>query len=370
MEDKPQRKHYKPFHHSSAPGAEPGTLTTHADLKAVGVRMQVIAYDDKDLVEIEIKDPSEVLPYLKKYPVTWLNVLGVGDIDVLHKIGEIFNFHPLAMEDVANVHQRPKVEEYDDIFFSVTRIPEMMNDELTLNQFSSFWGKNFVVTFEDSIIGSNGLNPIRSRIKNGGRRQRILRPDYLAYAMLDSIIDSYFPIVETFGSKLDDIEEKAIINPSSRVVVNIHNFKHYLMLLRRAMWSQREAIRNLNETGKFLDRDMRFFIRDCEDHTIQLIDILETYRERASGLMDIYLSSISNKMNGTIKILTAIATIFMPLTFITGLYGMNFDRTKSAWNMPELSWQYGYIYALCLVFGTGLTLGIFFWRKGWFKDQM
>jgi magnesium transporter len=363
------KKRSKAFHHQATPGSEPGTLIAHPDLMSVELKMQLIAYNERDLVEVDISDPTEIKPYLEKYTVTWLNVVGLGDIDALQKIASIFNFHALAMEDVANVHQRPKIEEYDGCMFGVTRIPEVTGEELTLPQFSFFWGSNYVVTFEESFDTIDNLDPTRIRIKNGGRRQRLLRPDYLTYAILDTIIDSYFPIVEFYGSKLDDIEEKVIQNPSANVVVSIHNFKHYLMQLRRAIWSQREALRTLSEYTKTTDRDMRFFIRDCEDHTIQIIDILETYRERTSGLMDVYLSSISNKMNSTIKILTAIATIFMPLTFIAGVYGMNFKTDVSPWNMPELSWRFGYFYALGLFLVTGISLGVLFWRNGWFKSK-
>lgn len=365
-----EKKRIKMFHHYASPGTAPGTLIAHPDLLEAGIRMQLIAYSETDLIELDIKDPNVISEYLGKYPVTWLNVIGLGDVHILQQIAKIFNFHALAMEDVANVHQRPKIEEYDSNTFGVTRIPQMINKELILSQFSFFWGDNYVVTFAEAIEATDSLNPIRARIKHEVRRKTLLRPDYLTYAILDTIIDSYFPIIEEFGNRLDDIEEDAIAKPSSRIVVHIHNFKSYLMMLRRVMWSQREALRNLVEIGSFADRNMKFFLRDCEDHTIQLIDILETYRERTSGLMDVYLSSISNKMNISMKILTAIATIFMPLTFITGLYGMNFDRTISPWNMPELEWYYGYPYVLCVITITALSLGIFFWRKGWFKHQV
>lgn len=361
-----KKKRFQLFHHQALPGTAPGTLIAHPDLVAEGIHMQVMAYDDNELVEHEISDPNEILPYLQKFPVTWLDVSGLGDIDVLQKIEQTFGFHPLAMEDVVNIHQRPKIEEYGDIMFGVTRMPQYIDNELELEQVSIFWGKNFVVTFQEDIDNGDCLDPLRARIKHGGRRQRLLRADYLAYAMIDTIIDSFFPILETYGTRLDEIEEAAILDPSSKVVVSIHDFKHELLILRRAAWSQREAIRSLTEIGKFADSDMRFFIRDCEDHTIQLIEILESYRERMSGLMDIYLSSVSNKMNSTMKILTALATIFMPLTVITGIYGMNFHYDVSPWNMPELGWYYGYPFALSLLVGTIVVLGSFFWYRGWF----
>lgn len=359
---RPLRKHGR-LMHLSKPGAAPGTLTAHPDLAEYGVTINVTTYDDDELIERDITDPNEILPYLAKYPVTWLNVYGVGDVKALETIAKIFNLHPLAMEDVVNIHQRPKVEEYGDITFAVTRMPELTNDEVILEQVSIFWGKNFVLTFLERK--GDCLTPIHLRIEHGGKRQRLLHPEYLAYAILDTIIDSFFPILDKFGTRLDDMEEDAITNPSTQIIVNIHEFKRDLLSIRRAMWSQREAMRTLSESGNFIDPDMRFFIRDCEDHTIQSIEILESYRERVSGLMDIYLSSVSNKMNSIMKVLTIMATIFMPIGVIASIYGMNFDQSVSPWNMPELSWYYGYPFALGLIALTAIGFIVFFWRKGW-----
>ncbi len=359
-----KRKQPRVFHHQSQMGAAPGTLTAHPDFVDIGTRVTLVSYDENELIEKEITDLSEIPNYLSKYPVTWVDVCGLGDLDKLAKIAQVFNLHALAMEDVVNIHQRPKVEAYGDIYFAVTQMPSIAEEVLYLEQISIFWSSNFVITFQQRQ--ANCLVPLNNRIKTGGRRQRLLRAEYLAYAMLDTIIDSFFPILEFFGFKLDRIEEDAIINPSSQIIINVHEYKHDLLALRRAMWSQREAIRSLNEVGKF-DSEMKFFLRDCEDHTIQLIDILESYRERTSGLMDIYLSSVSNKMNQIMKVLTMMATIFMPLTVITGIYGMNFDTSKSPWNMPELNWVYGYPFALGLMTVTVVVLLIFFWHKGWFR---
>lgn len=368
-----RNKIHKPRHdrpeleHLSRIGSPPGTLTLHPDLLQYGVSLSIMSFDDNELVEKQISSIDEVPLYLNKYPVTWLDISGLGDLTILEKVASMFSLHPLAMEDVVNIHQRPKVEDYGDVMFAVTVMPEMTPNGLDLEQISIFWGKNFVLTFQEKP-GGDCLDPLRLRIKNGGKRQRLLRAEYVAYAILDTTIDSFFPILDTLGVKLDDIEEDAITNPSTQIIVNIHEFKRELLSVRRAMWSQREAIRSFSGVGNFTDPDMRFFIRDCEDHTIQLIEIIESYRERVSGLMDIYLSSVSNKMNTVMKILTVMSTIYMPIGVVASIYGMNFDREASAYNMPELSWAYGYPFALGLMAVMAIGSITYFWRKGWLSD--
>jgi magnesium transporter len=357
-------KKIKGYKHRSKLGSEPGTMVSHPDLAQQGVQMSLIAYNSTDLVDKTITDPAEVTEYLNKYPITWLNVCGLGDVDLLQKIAGIFKLNALAMEDVVNVHQRPKIEEYDTQYFAVARIPEYVNHELNLPQISFFWGKNFVITFLERPTDS--LNPLIARLKQGGRRQLMLKPEYFSYSLLDTVIDQYFPVLDIYAEQLDTLEEAAIDNPSSSVIYHIHNLKHDLHLLRRAIWSQREALGDLRDMAAEYDIDMRYFIRDCEDHTIQLLDVVESYRDRVSGLMDIYLSSVSNRTNRIVKLLTIIATIFMPIGVCAGIYGMNFDRS-SPWNMPELSWHYGYEYFWCLIIIIASSLIFTFWRKGWFK---
>lgn len=364
---RPRRKLDAALKYLSRRGAAPGTLALHPEHAAGGSKLFVIAYDEVTLIEKEVTDLNEIKEYLNKYPVTWLNINGVGDLKLLENIAQMFNLHALAMEDVVNMHQRPKTEEYDNIMFAITRMPEVNNNILELEQISIFWGKNFVITFQANANDVDCLGPLRNRIKHGGKRQRLLQAEYLAYALLDTIVDSYFPILEQFGTKLDDIEEDVVLDPVAHVMVTVHEFKHDLQIMRRALWAQREAVRNLNEIGKFTAVDMKFFIRDCEDHTVQLLEIVETYRERMSGLMDIYLSGISTRTNQVMKVLTIAATILMSLSLISSVYGMNFDLTSSPWNMPELRWKFGYFYALGLMTATGVVLFVLFWRKGWLK---
>jgi len=350
--------------HRSKPGTAPGTLVVHPDLASQPVKVSVIAFSEAELFENTINNLDELAPLLEKYPATWVNICGLGDIDLLSKLTTMFNLNSLAMEDVVNVHQRPKVEEYDDIFFAVAYEPELIKNELDMQQISMFWGKKFVLTFQEHA--SDCFVPLVTRIKHGGKRTRLLQTEYLAYAVLDTIIDNFFPVIDAYGTHLDDIEEDAIDNASTVVISKIHAFKHNLHLLRRAAWDQREAMASFRELAVASDSDLRFFIRDCEDHTIQIIDILESYRERTSGLMDIYLSSVNNRTNRIMKVLTIVASTFMPIGVIAGIYGMNFDRA-SPWNLPELSWKYGYEYFWCLALLVASSMLITFWRKGWFK---
>lgn len=352
-------------HHRPRPGSAPGTLVQYADAVNEPVEISIISFSEKDLEKKIVQNVDEIVPMLAKYPMNWINVFGLGDVNVLSEIAKILNLNSLAMEDVLSVPQRPKVEEYDDIAFAIMSEPEITNDTLSLQQVSMFWGKNFILTIQERR--GDCFIPLIARLKHGDRRQRMLSSEYMAYSMLDAVIDNFFPILELYGNQLDEIEEKAIDNASTAVIHHIHNFKHNLHLLRRAVWAQREAMGNFKDVASRYSDNIRFFIRDCEDHTIQLIDIVESYRERTASLMDIYLASVSNRTNRIVKVLTIMTAIFMPVGVLASIYGMNFDRSKHA-NMPELSWAYGYVFFwLMAILITGGML-LLFWRKGWFED--
>lgn len=359
----PPRKRLRSIRHRSQLGAAPGTMQAHDDYAQLSTQLYVIAYDDKNVISQAITKPEEVLPFLHKYPLTWLQVTGLGSIDTLHKVADIFKLNALAMEDVVNVHQRSKLEEYDRMFFAISRLPEFIDEQLTLQQLSMFWGKNFVITFQEQP--TQCFQHIIARINNGGQRDRLIRPAYLAYAIIDTVVDCFFPILEEYGSDLDALEENAIDNPSSWVIRHIHDLKHDLNGIRRAIWSQRDAIGSFKAMVES-DKELWFYLRDGEDHTIQLLDIIESYRDRSSGLMDIYLASVNNRTNKIVKQLTMIATFFMPIGVFAGIYGMNFDR-RHPLNMPELSWPYGYIYFWCVVTIFGVGMITWFYKKGWFK---
>jgi magnesium transporter len=345
-------------------GAAPGTLVV--DPAAAKPVVHLIAYGPQGCVERELRTAADIdqLPQImEQYPVTWVNVDGLGDVDVVSRLGKVFRLHPLALEDVLNTHQRAKVEQYADHLFIVARMIEQ-GAKLDTDQLGMFLGKRFVVTFQQ--LAGDCLDPLRERIRQGRALIRSSGPDYLAYAVLDGVVDSYFPILEIFGEEIETLETSIITNEDGNVISRIHDVKSKLLVLRRAIWPLREALHVLvRDPIPLIQDDTRIYLRDCSDHTFQIIDLLETYRELASDLMELYHSSISNRMNEVMQVLTVIATIFIPLTFIVGVYGMNFDTTASPWSMPELKWYWGYpaIWGVMLAVAGGLL--VFFRHRGW-----
>jgi magnesium transporter len=343
------------------PHNAPGSLVV--DRKAPRPVIRVLAYGPGELHEEEINSASNLSDLIHRWPVLWVNVSGLGDAATIEKIGKIFSFHLLALEDVLNVQQRPKVEEYGNHLFLVARMM-FLSGSLESEQISLFLAKDFVVTFLER--SSDCFDPVRELIRKGQERIRQHAPDYLAYALLDAVVDSYFPVLEEYGERLEDLEDEVVSATSAETIVKIHQAKRDLLTLRRALWPLREAVNSLlRERPSLFSDETHLYLRDCYDHSVQIIDMLETYREAVSGLLDVYLSSLSNRMNGIMKVLTIIATIFMPLSFIAGIYGMNFNPAKSPWNMPELAWYWGYPYALGLMFLVVAGMLIFFRRKGW-----
>lgn len=343
------------------PGSAPGTLIPAPD--AVQSNLDVMAYGPDGFVEEKLTDADDVRQYIGKWPVVWLNVEGLGSADVVKQIGEIFNIHHLALEDTFNVHERAKIERYGDELFLVMRMMEV-KEHLESEQLSVYSGKHFVVTFQEGPIDT--LDPARERIRKAQGRIRQQGSDYLLYSIIDSVLDNYFPILETYAETLDKLEDDVISKPSSEVVGNVHLVKRELLALRRAVWPLREAINVLiRDTEVTFSEETRIHLRDCYDHAVRIIDFIETYRELAADLMDVYLSSLSNRMNEVMKVLTIITTLFVPPTLIAGIYGMNFNTEISRYNMPELNWYYGYPFALFLMFA--LTLGVIalLWYKGW-----
>ena len=345
----------------TSPGAAPGTLKTDPD--APRPQIKVIAYSNQELVEQEIQKPSEITPFLGRFPVTWINVDGLGDAQVLHELGEIFHIHPLALEDVINVHQRAKLEHYPGHQFLVFHQVDA-GERIQSEQLSLFLGSNFVLTFQEEA--GDCFEPMRERMRQHVGLIRQSGPDYLAYTLLDAIVDHYFPLLESYGERLDDLETKIIKSPETTTMTQIHDIKRELLVLRRKIWPLRDALNTLvRDPVPQVTDSTRIYLRDCYDHIMRIIDLLETYRELSSDLLEFQLSSISYKINEVMRMLTVIATIFIPLTFIVGLYGMNFDPNVSPWNMPELKWYFGYPFALGLMAVVTLALLGFFYRKGW-----
>ena len=302
------------------------------------------------------------LPALKKRGGTlWLDIAGLGDASVIEQVGELFGLHRLALEDVMNNHQRAKVESYGDVLFIVVRMPEMESG-LEPDQLSLFLGKDFVVSFQGRI--GDCFDPIRERLRNPTGRLRARGADYLAYALIDSVVDSYFPVLESLGERLEALEDEVLLSPTTGAIPRIHGIKRELISLRRASWPQREALQALiREQSPLIHADTRLYLNDCYDHTVQVMDLLESYRELGSSLLEVWLSSNSNKLNEVMKVLTIISTIFIPLTFIAGVYGMNFKH------MPELEWAWAYPVCLLVMLLAALAMMYWFMSKGWFKSR-
>jgi magnesium transporter len=343
------------------PGTPPGTLTVPEGAKAP--KISLMAYDADQLVERTVTDLDEIAALRGKYPMIWINVDGLGSIPAVEKMGGIFGLHSLALEDVMNLHQRAKTENYNEYLFIALRMAHWRNENIATEQMTMFVGPDFVLTFQEDC--GDSFDPVRARLRSGkSRRVRFLNADYLTYALIDAAVDEYFPILEMLGDRLDALEEEVVARPQRGVIAATHTLKRELQQMRHAMWPMREMINGFAASHSLVHEETRPYLRDCHDHIIQVLDMLETYRERASGLVDIYLSSISNRMNEVMQVLTVIATIFMPLSFIASVYGMNFD-TSSPWNMPELKWRYGYPFALLMMAIVAGVMLFFFRRRGW-----
>lgn len=348
----------RPFERVSPPGSAPGTVVNVPDEPPPTVR--VMAFSDGDLREETLESLDGLKELTESYAVTWIDVEGLGDAAVINRLGETFGLHRLALEDVVNVHQRAKVEDYGDHLFIVARMVDV-SKRLQTEQICFFVGEKYVLTLQEGKPG-DCLDPVRDRIRNSSGRIRHRGTDYLAYALLDSIIDHYFPVVEMYGEKLDEMDAELIHSRGDASIAAIHRFRSELLVLRRALRPHREAVNQLlRESHKIVTDETRLFLRDCYDHTIQLGEAIDTYRETCSDLRDFHLAAMSNRTNDVMKTLTIIATIFIPLSFIAGLYGMNFEH------MPELHWAYAYPLTLGLMGAVAGSLLYWFHSKGWFR---
>lgn len=345
---------------SKKAGLPPGTLVHIGERKSEKTKIAILDYDELHVQEKEAKTADECLPFKDEPTVTWINVDGLHQVEVLEKLGEGFGLHPLVLEDILNTDQRPKMEDYGDYMYIVLKMLSWneKSDETEAEQISIILGETFVITFQEKE--GDVFDPIRQRIKDNKGRIRKMGTDYLAYTLLDSIVDNYFIILEKLGEKIEFLEEELVTNPTPKTLQTLHHLKREMIFLRKSVWPLREVISGLERGESPLIKEAtRIYLRDVYDHTIQVIDTVETFRDMLSGMLDIYLSSISNRMNAVMKVLTIIATIFMPLTFIAGIYGMNFQY------MPELGWRWGYPMVLLIMLATGVFMLIAFRRKKW-----
>jgi magnesium transporter len=346
----------------SRPGTAPGTLVPVERPDAGPSRIKIIDYGPEHYEEKEAASIEEVFSYRDSSTVTWINVDGLSDVPLLEKLGEHFGLHPLTLEDVLNCGQRPKIEDYGNYHFLVMKSlyrKEGKEEELEIEQISFFLAGNWIITLQE--VPGDSFEAVRERLRQGKGQIRAAGPDYLLYALIDALIDEFFPVLESYGERIEALEDEVVDKPEPETLNEIHRIKRELLLLRRTAWPERDVINSLQrEEAGLITQGTRVFLRDCYDHTIQVIDMVETYRDLSSGLLEVYLSSNSNRLNEVMKVLTIISTIFIPLNFIAGLYGMNFSR------MPELNspWGYPSVLALMAVVAGGLV--IYFRRKGWF----
>lgn len=353
-----------PRYHRVEPGAAPGSLEESEQKVAVSPpKLFLIQYDANFLSEEGQLTASDIRQSLLEKGVIWLHCQGRPSAELLKTLGEIFGLHPLALEDVNNGGQRPKLDLFEEQYFVILNLARRDdNGAIAVDQISLFLGKNYVLSFHDGP--TDYFEPVRERLRQK-HHIRGRREDYLLYALIDLVIDEGFPILDKLGQKLEDVEEDVLDHPTQELRNEIHYIKRELIVLRRTWWPQRDMVNSLIRDGEArLTEVTRLYLRDCYDHSTRMIDFVETYRDMTSSLLDTYISSVSQRMNDIMKVLTVIATIFMPLTFIVGIYGMNFD-TASPWNLPELHWRYGYFYCLGIMAAIAIGMIIYFRRKKW-----
>jgi len=345
---------------SQKAGMSPGTVMHIGEKKIEKARITLINYDPDRLEEKELKSIEEAFSYKDTPPVSWINIDGLHEVGIIEKIGLHFDIHPLTLEDIVNTGQRPKVDDFEDYLYIVLKM--LIFDETTCHisseQVSLILGPHFLISFQE--IEGDVFNFVRERIRKGRIQMRKSGSDYLAYALVDAVVDHYFIILEKMGERIEQFEDRVYSEPTPEILQAVHDLKREIIYFRKQVWPMREVLNTLQKTESHLvQQTNKVFIRDVYDHTIQVIDTIESYRDIIAGMLDLYLSTMSNRMNEVMKVLTIMATIFIPLTFIAGIYGMNFKF------MPELEWKWSYpvLWAVLLViFGSML---LYFKRKKW-----
>ncbi len=340
-------------------GAAPGTLIHVGEKSEAAPRIHVFDYDQEHLDQREYPDAASCLALRDTDTISWINVEGLHQVKVIETLGQGFGLHPLVLEDILNTDQRPKVEIYDAYIFIVVKmlLYDTEHEGVRTEQVSFVLGKNFVISFQE--CHGDVFDGVRERLRSG-RRIRFLGSDYLAYALIDAIVDSHFFILEKIGDEIEQLEDELLDDPSPESLNQIHRLRREMILLRKSVWPLRELISELGrEETPMVSRETAVFLRDVYDHCIQVIDTVETFRDLLGGMLDLYMSNVSNRMNEIMKVLTLIATIFIPLTFIAGVYGMNFEY------MPELAWKWAYPAVWGIMIGLGIGLVFFFKKKNW-----
>jgi magnesium transporter len=343
-------------------GLDPGSLVYVGDKEKQPITITLFDYKSDHFIEKTVLSIEDLLEYKRTETTSWINIDGVHEVDILEKIGKYFDIHPLTLEDILNTNQRPKLDEYPNYLYIVLRMFFLNEKDKSLKneQVSLILTKNIVITFLEDV--GDVFGPVRERLRKSATKLRESGTDYLAYALIDSIVDSYFHILEKIGEEVEGLEDSLVLKPNKNDLQAIHMLRREMILLRRAIWPLREVVsamqRNENE---FIEDKTRVYLRDVYDHTIQVIDTIESYREMVVGMLDTYLSSTSNKLNEVMKVLTVISTLFIPLTFLAGVYGMNFRH------FPELGYDWMYPWGFwTLTLFVVLGMAVFFKRKNWF----
>jgi len=345
---------------SEKSGQAPGTLFHVGRRRSEKTTIRIIEYDAHGMEEHDSSNYSEFQLREKKHANIWINIDGLNEIEPINWIGNAFHIHALVLEDILNTAQRPKIENFDEYLFITIKMMgyDETTDDLSPHQISLVLGSDFILSFHEG--GDDPFNQLRHRMNAAGSRTRLSGTDYLAYCMVDIVVDNYFAILDQLGERIDVLEEEVVRNPQAKTLTFIHKVKKDLIFLRRSVWPLREIVNRLiNDDSPLINDSTRPYLRDVFDHTIHAVDTLETYRDIVSGMLDIYLSSMSNKLNEIMKVLTIIATIFIPLTFLVGWYGMNFK------NMPELDSPWGYPLVILAAIIIAVSMLLFFRRKKW-----
>ena len=364
---------------ATARNSVPGTV--EADPAAPKPALTGVGYGGPGkLAEVPLT-PDDIPAFLQAHPVSWVNVDGLGDAKTLNRIGEVFGLHPLELEDVTHTHQRAKLEEYPDHLFAVADMvkplppdpdaerndPAAAGAGFETEQISLFLGKGWVLTFQEEV--GDCLGPVRERLRRKRGRIRDSGADYLFYCLIDAVLDGYFPIVEALGDRLDVLDGEISDRSGRGVVSRLHRLRGELLVIRKLLWPHREMTNALLRDRPLIAESTRVFLRDAHDHSQQLLELAETYRELCSDLRDFHYAQVNTRSGEVQKVLTIVATVFIPLSFVAGLWGMNFDTSQSEYNMPELEWAYGYPFALGLMAAIALGLLGFFWRMGWLRRE-
>lgn len=342
-------------------GLPPGTLVYTGEKRDKEVKIDIFNYNEASLDEKIVKSIEDCLLYRDKPGITWINIDGILKNEDLEKLGKGFNIHPLALEDILSIDQRPKEEDFDNNIYIVLKMLSYntSTNEIVSEQVSIILGTNFLISFQEGIEG-DVFNPVREKIRAGKGKTRKSGTDYLAYSLIDTIVDNYFIILEKVGEKIEIVEEAILKKSSESNVQDIHKLKREMIFLHKSVWPLREVIGGLlREDSELIKDSTKIYLRDVYDHTIQVMDTVETYRDILSGMLDIYLSSVSYKLNEIMRVLTIVSTIFTPPIFVAGIYGMNFEY------LPEIRWVYGYPFALFLMLLSSLSMFLYFRKKRW-----